>query len=204
MNFLDPELLPLAVAILIPGFVALRTYSLFVPMEVQSWSESLLEVFAYGMVNYALFFWLADLASSLQEAHPVGAWLLGIAFLFATPAGIAVLWNFLRRSDRLQPWVLHPTPSGWDHHFDRGEPCWVLCHLKSGALVGGLYGTDSLASSHPREPDIYLEEVWQVDEDGKFQERIESTDGMYVQVSDCELVEFFELSRVENRETDGG
>lgn len=192
MNFLEPRLLPLAVAILIPGFVAMKSYSLLVPMERQAWPDVLLEVFAYGMVNYAVFFWLADLAASLQQSDPRLGYLLGVVFLFGTPVGLAVGANVALRSERLRPWVLHPTPTGWDHFFGKGERCWVLCHLSDGSLVGGLYGTDSLASSHPRDPDIYLEEVWRVTEDGVFEERIESTAGMYVQVEDCQLVEFFE------------
>lgn len=197
MNFLDPQLLPLAVAILIPGFVAMKVYSLLVPMEREVWSDQLLEVFAYGMVNYALLFWLADAAGSLQSSEPTVSYLLGVVYLFVAPVLLAVAANSILRSDLLRPHVLHPVPTGWDHFFGKGESCWVLCRLKNGELVGGLYGTDSLASSHPREPDVYLQAVWRVDEQGRFQERIEGTAGMYVQVDDCRLIEFFETGHVD-------
>jgi hypothetical protein len=40
--------------------------------------------------------------------------------------------------------------------------------------------------------DIYVSEVWQIDEHGEFKERIVGTMGMLIRREDCELIEFLE------------
>jgi hypothetical protein len=50
----------------------------------------------------------------------------------------------------------------------------------------------SHASSFPNEEDIYVSEVWQLDEGGQFKQRIEGTMGMLIRREDCELIEFLE------------
>jgi hypothetical protein len=48
----------------------------------------------------------------------------------------------------------------------------------------------SYASSHPYAKDLYIEEVWKLDERYSFTERVRNSDGMLVSMSDCTLVEF--------------
>jgi len=190
MDLLNEDTLWLVVMFLIPGFVALKAYSLLVPSEPRDWPGSVLEIFTYGMVNFGLFFWVWGFAL----AH-TGFWanVLRVVFLFVLPAILALVVHRILCSDRLRPWVIHPTPTGWDHFFGKGEPCWVLFRLKTGEMIGGFYGTESLASSYPQMPDIFVEEVWKVDDTGKFEKKIDRTEGMYVSMSECRLVEFFSV-----------
>ena len=55
-----------------------------------------------------------------------------------------------------------------------------------------VYGADSYATSYPDEPQIYLEEVWKLDEEGKFTEKINASRGIVVLEKDISSVEFFE------------
>jgi len=69
----------------------------------------------------------------------------------------------------------------------------VLFHLKSGETLGGLYSTDSISSSFPSDPDIYVEEVWRIDAEGRFLAPIEQSTGALVRRDECTHLEFFDL-----------
>ena len=60
MEILELELVPLAIALLVPGLVAVKVYDLLVPGERRDWTASVLEVFAYGTLNFSLWFWALD------------------------------------------------------------------------------------------------------------------------------------------------
>ncbi|WP_407921100.1 DUF6338 family protein [Acetivibrio mesophilus] len=70
-------------------------------------------------------------------------------------------------------------------------------HLKSGKLIGGLYAGESFASSFPYKEDIYISEVWGVNEKGEFLDRIEGTKGMWISKDYFDYIEFFEITNSE-------
>ena len=59
------------------------------------------------------------------------------------------------------------------------------------ATLGGLYNGESFASSYPESQDIYLGEVWKVDEQGRFQSRIDATMGALVNHDVIDYLEFY-------------
>ena len=60
---------------------------------------------------------------------------------------------------------MHLVPTAWDYQFGRlREAHWVLVELKDGSRVAGFFGTRSFASSHPEERDIFIEQVYHIDE----------------------------------------
>lgn len=65
----------------------------------------------------------------------------------------------------------------------------MLFHLKDGAVVGGFCGDRSLASSHPQPQDIYVEQVWELDDQNSFVRPIEGTQGLIIRMDECSHVE---------------
>ena len=177
----------------VPGFVASAVYDLLVPSARRETGRSMLEVISYSMVNLAFASWLIPwlLRKDLVAARP-GLFALGAFFVLAvSPALLAIGLYRLRTSRLATRWVHHPMPSGWDFFFARRRPCWILFHLKNGKRVGGYFGPDSCASSFPVEPDVYVQDVWRVDERGRFVENVEGNAGMVVRYADCSLMEFY-------------
>lgn len=177
----------------LPGFVVLKTYDLLVPREHRDFSGSVIEIVAYSIVNLALVNPLLPLLEGGEFAseQPHLFYLRAVAILFLPPITIAVIIFKLRNAPWMLRFIRHPLPSGWDFYFGQRKKCWVLFHLKSGELVGGLFDVDSFASAYPRDPEIYLRNVWAVDRSGKFKHRIEESDGIIVRAAECSLVEFF-------------
>jgi len=53
------------------------------------------------------------------------------------------------------------------------------------------FDTNSFASSYPAEEQIYIEEVWDLDEKGKFIKPIERSKGIIISEKEISSVEFF-------------
>jgi len=58
--------------------------------------------------------------------------------------------------------------------------------------MGGRFDKRSFASSYPAEEQIYLEEVWNLSSDGKFETAVERSQGVIVSCSEILAVEFFQ------------
>ena len=65
----------------------------------------------------------------------------------------------------------------------------------NGRIIGGLYGPDSFTSSYPEKEDVYLQEIWKIDEAGRFMERIPGSKGVLVNYDVVEYIEFFNINR---------
>lgn len=195
MNIWELNKLLLFLIFFIPGFISLKIYDLIIPGERRDFSKSLLEVLGYSSLNYAAFSWLIFLIYSrkLYQNHTNWFLLSLVIVLFIAPAAwpfIFVIlfdkWKFLSK------FIIHPIPKAWDYIFGKRKSFWVIVHLKDGRRIGGKYDTKSFASSYPAEEQIYLEEVWRLDEKGKFIEPIERTKGILILGREISMIEFFE------------
>lgn len=176
-----------------PGFVATSVYRLLVPSPRRDPAGFALELASYGMVNLALVSWMVPfvLDRELVRERP---WVFALgmcAMLLVVPTVLAVITFLIRRSRWATRWLQHPMPTAWDFLFAQRRMLWVLFHLKDGRRIGGYFGRNSFASSHPLEPDIYVENIWHVDAQGRFTERIEGNAGLIIRFADCYLMEFY-------------
>lgn len=112
-------------------------------------------------------------------------WFLVAVFLWPVIAGV-VLTFFIRiewvdaQLDRLGLGYVDRTPSAWDWAIDVHESRWVRVYLRDGTVIGGLYGTSSFASLYSTQRDVYLEQMWQLDEKNNFVEPMVNTDGVWI------------------------
>jgi hypothetical protein len=94
---------------------------------------------------------------------------------------------------------LHPgraaAPSPWDHAFSRLDEGWVRVRFADGRWLGGWYGAHSSASSRPFGRELFVEEAWVVDLDGRFTGRMHAPGGMVIHCSDAIAVDFLPSRR---------
>jgi len=194
MDIWQVDKLVLFLGFFIPGFISLKVYDLLVPGERRDFSKSLLEAVGYSALNYAALSWLIILihSKSFYDNYRVCYFL----FLFLIMFVIPILWPFVFL--KLSSWtpiakhvVRHPIQEPWDYVFARRQSSWVIVHFRDGRRIGGRFDTNSFASSGPAEEQIYLEEVWELDEKGRFIEPIERSEGIIILGEDITAVEFF-------------
>lgn len=192
MPDLTIERLQLFLLVVMPGIIAIKVYDLFYPPEKRDFGSSLMEAAAYGLINLAV--WIVPLFYINQkewiENHPF--WYAGcsILFLVVSPILLALLTAKVRNFKWVAKHLGYPTRTAWDEFFRRRQECWILFYLKNGMMVGGYFGEHSYATTYPQPPEIYVEEVYRVDDVGEFVEIVEGTKGMLIRSADCERVEF--------------
>lgn len=191
MDIWEIDKLFLFIAFVIPGFISLKFYQLLYPGVLRNASDQLVDAVAYSCVNYALLLWLILIveSSSLQVVHQNFYYLFYAFVLFVAPIIWVLLWSWLRTRELFQKNAPHPVAKPWDFVFQQRKQYWVIVYLKSGEQIGGKFSTKSFASSAPADEQIYLEEVWLV-ENRVLQRAVKGSAGVLIGASEISHIEF--------------
>lgn len=197
------------VYLITPSVVALWVHDQFGPSEQRDWLGMLFWLVSYGAFNFLVYYLLSPLINSIippiTAPNPLGKGFIDYrSILFAAfimPAIVGFITGILPQATWFQKLfrgkLLHPTPTAWDFIFgDRTKSYLIMFHHKSGAKIVGLYSTKSYVSSFPTSQEIYVEEVWQIDEQGGWIDPIEDSAGAFIKMEECT---HFELVHVGTR-----
>jgi len=199
-KLLSPEVLNLFVFFVVPGVIARLAYDLLVPAERRKPTDEMLGFITFSVVHLGLFHWLLELVAA-PSSDGNGAFWRTISRIFVIvilPAGEAVAAACILKSRWVSRWVVNTLPKPWDFYFDQRKPCWMILRLKSGGMIGGFFGSDSYATAYPHPEQVYLEQIWQLDNDGKFVKKIDNTRGAIVAFAECTTMELFEVLEASN------
>ena len=198
----------IVLAFVVPGFVMSFVRSQFATGRPQKGTDQVLMYLTLSAINYAVFSWLVAIlvVTDFPREHPFWAAFLWYVVILLGPAalgaalGIAIQRDLLRplfAKLRLQP--VHIVPTAWDYQFGRlREAHWVLVRLKDGSTVAGFFGPSSFASSDPEERDVFIEQVYRIDENEAWH-RMSEGHGALVLGDEIRSVEFWPV--VSERET---
>jgi hypothetical protein len=173
----------------------MSVYRLLMPARRLDWGEAIVQGLFYGVLNFlTLYPLIARLASeAFRAAHPFWTWAGLVATLGLIPAAWPFAFRAVFKSGHVSKRIQIPYPTAWDYFFDLREPAFVLVHLRTGGLLGGLWGPKSYAGSFPNDGDIYLEAVYQLNPEGEFKDPIPSTLGALLRRDEYSHVEFFRV-----------
>ncbi|WP_413061535.1 DUF6338 family protein [Sphingomonas carotinifaciens] len=159
--------------LLAPGIIILWTRSRFrdtvPPNLADKVANYAIASIAYGAASYPVFYF--------NGGVELPSWLWQFLLTVALPLVVGIAFVFFDRSERfyelterlgLRP--VHHTPTAWDYTFRKREPSFALVHLNDGSEVAGAWIERSFASSTSGDRDIYLEQMFQIGEDGKWSE----------------------------------
>jgi len=178
------------VAFVLPGFVSLKVWDLLVPGERRNFDGALVDVVAYSTLDFAALFWLISplLAGQLSN---FSSWLAITVIFIGAPAFWPIFWKWLRTRRWISRFTVHPLARPWDYVFSKREPAWIIVHLKNGSAVGGRYGEHSFASSWPVAEQLYLEELWELDEKCRFVAPVPQSRGAIILHDEILAVQLF-------------
>jgi hypothetical protein len=190
--FENAQTFALFLVFFLPGFVSLKVYDALTPSERRDFSKSIYEVIAYSTLNNALLYPLVVwLWTRNVQVPSLAVWLCGALVLVVFPSLWPFLWLGILKSKLFSRYFVHPLQKPWDFIFSQRKPYWVIVHSKNLGRVAGVYGDRSFASSNPAPPQIYLEEVWQLDDAGKFVRAVDQSEGILIPESEILAIEFF-------------
>jgi hypothetical protein len=177
----------------VPGFISIKVYDLLVPAERRNFQSTLAEAIGYSAVNFAILLPLV-----VAVAYGYGLldglwWQLVTSYVVLLIAPVLWPWLFVRIiRPRFSKVFVNPIPKPWDVVFRQRGESWIIVHLTDGRRVGGRFARGSEASSYPAEEQLYIKEVWRLDENGRFVERVDRTGGIIVSGRTIEAIEFFD------------
>lgn len=180
--------------LLIPGFVALGVRSQFMRGFSPSQSkENLVIYLAFSSVYDTLVVrfiepeWMTDSTIWFLVIFIIVPAIIGLLL------GINVQRNFIRGAlSRIGIFTTHAFPTAWDWVFSRGvSEQLVLVTLKDGTQFSGLFGLESFASSIPNERDLYIQWLYDIDEEGIWIPVDEEGKGVLISASEISTVEFW-------------
>ena len=180
----------------LPGYVIVRVINTLCPGRKNSDAVNLLKSIGYSVINIALWGWLYRICIELNNK----AWwyylILTLAVLITS--SITGLSIGLIRYCGIIRWIIlkifkiqieKPIPTAWDNIFSsRKNGCWVIVSLGNGKHIGGRYSTKSHASSDQEYRDLFLEETYEVDENGW--KKIPDTEGVWISPNEIKKIEF--------------
>ncbi|KPV94635.1 hypothetical protein AN214_03352 [Pseudoalteromonas sp. P1-9] len=193
MNIWEADKLLLFIAFVIPGFLSIKVYQLIFPGTERPVSSMLVDAISYSCINYSILFVpiYYFFESDIKSLIPTLLFYFCVLFLF--PIIWVIVWKYIRTRNFFQKSAPHPTSKPWDWVFEKRESYWVKVVLKDGTIIGGLYSHNSFSSSAPAPEQIYLEEVWILDEEGAFKRKKNQTKGVIILNSEISHIELREL-----------
>ena len=191
----------LILAFIVPGLVASFVRAQFVTGRSPSHTEAALSYFVLSAIYYALALPAIEYALSIQRAGYLKA-AIWIGLIFAGPAifglllGISAQKGIFRRVlrwCRLNP--VHVMPTAWDWKASTMQKSWVLVVLKDDTKFAGLCGVNSFLSTDQKERDLYLEKVYDVDDDNTWHPRENS---VLITGGEIKTIEFWPYRKEES------
>jgi hypothetical protein len=182
MEHLTAENLHWFLVFVVPGFISMKVYDLFVPSPRRDFSKSILEVMSFSSINLAILYPFVGTAWDDKRS---------LLVLFIAPILWPVLYAWVSSWSIVRRHTLHPIAKPWDYVFSKCGPLWVIAHMKDGRRIGGIYDKRSFASSYPADEQLYLQEIWRLDETGAFKERVDRSRGILLAARDIDALEFF-------------
>jgi len=194
---LNVQVLPIFLFYVVPGVVATSVYCYLIPSERRKLADYLVELIAFSIFYLALFFGLISLLYVPEvQSRAYLFYPLVLVAIFIVPAFLGWLGSYLMQAPWLRRFakiVVHPVPRAWDHVFKRGESYWIVFHLKNGKKIGGYYSSESFVSGYPNAQEIYVQEMWRLDEFGRFNTKVDRTAGGYFKSEDWDYIEFLSV-----------
>ncbi len=190
----------LILSFLAPGLIILSIRSQFVTGRKPPYSEAVLYYFITSIIYYAIALPFMDLTQHVAGWRQVG-WVVVIVIfpaLIGLFLGVNSQRGWLRRlmrSSGLNP--VHEMPTAWDWKFGQQRDLWILVTLKDGIKFAGFFGAQSFVSSNPLERDMYIQWVYDRDEDDNWQ--IKSEKGVYIPHSEIKTVEMWPFNYQEHQ-----
>ncbi|MDZ7860599.1 MAG: DUF6338 family protein [Candidatus Krumholzibacteriota bacterium] len=192
MDIWSIDKIQLFLAFFIPGFISIKTYSLLVPGERFDFTKQLAEVIGYSALNYAVFSWmLIPQISNCISNHTYLLIIVILVVLLIAP----ILWPIIILKILKWKWVKEHVISSiskpWDYVFGKKESYWAIVHLKDGRKIAGVYAAKSFSSSYPAKEQIYLEQVWMLSDEGKFERKVARSKGILIIGDEILAIELF-------------
>lgn len=189
----------------VPGYIIEEVVSSIIPIKRREEGIKLIRCLMYSVVNNALWFsWGLNLLLKIKATSQIWFWALLSLSVIVTGLitglviGLIKAKGLFRRLfnkcfSRFGVNLEHPIPSAWDYVFKNfTEGAWVTIRMDNDKFIRGKFYTNSFASSDEDYRDLYLEEVYILDENEEWV-KINRSKGMWLSPDTIKHIEFLTI-----------
>ena len=191
------ETLLITSVFVIPGFIIDGIIDAFCPSGKRKNGTYLLYCLLYSIVHCSICSWAYILVWDIRTKNLthfllllcviaiIGAVLLGVIIgLFKSKQWIRKIIRKINKS------VKNPIPTAWDYvFFNQNEPIFVIVTLNDDSKIYGYYGYNSYSSSDIEERDLYLERIYTLGDNNKWQRENDDA-GILIKQANIKTIEF--------------
>ena len=193
-GLLTPEKVGLALIFAVPGLIILYVRGQFVANKRPSLADASLSYLTLSLAYQAIVFPVTQSIVAAKTALWLNT-LQWFALLFIGPALLGGLIGLNARQGwtrsllaTLKVNTSHPIDAAWDWKFTACDTCWVLAVLKDGTKWAGYLGAGSFLSSDPGERDLYIEQVYSIDDKDQWTAK---GSGVWIASGELQSIEFW-------------
>ncbi|MFA1822989.1 DUF6338 family protein [Virgibacillus oceani] len=183
----------------VPGFIIDSIYRVFVPQKDVTGQSILLRFLVFSTINYIVVFPILILLSRIPyiQSNVQFKLYVSILVIFSISVSIALIIPVIFNKGWVRTLLqkigintIHIIPTSWDYQFNKNKPSYLIVYLEDGGIVFGYWGSDSFASSIRNDKDLYLEKIFDVNEDNEWIE-ITNNKGIWIQATSIKYIEFY-------------
>ena len=176
-----------------PGFLFIKINNLLIASNDNDFSKKWYDAIAYGVIFSGVTY-----TAYLMLGAYLPAYIFPIIGMVIAPSIMPFIFKKIRSKHFFHKYILRPEVSAWDYIFSSRRSYWIILHLKNGSNIAGVYSVKSFTSAFPHKQDIYLEELWQLDDNQKFLTKIPRSAGLWISADEISSIEFFDYEEENN------
>ena len=182
---------------ILPGFLIKGIINSLSPPKKTSEGIYFLSCLAYSICNCAIWSWLYNIIYSLHDCSPYWYWVLLVLTTIIGSTIIAVIVGIFKQKalfgkllNKLHLNFINPIPTAWDYCFSKQESSWLIITTTDDKTILGLYADSSFASSEQEERDIYIERIYDKNDEDDVWIENERSNGIYISKDMIKTIEF--------------
>lgn len=208
-KLLSPETFEFFARYLLAGYVVILVRSRFVHGARTKTGELLIEAVIFSLLVQAALYFTSPALGWFWSVIGTPFTLPGKLTLFAEVLLIPAILGFILGKNLSSGWnnailrklsmpIVHPARRAHDFAFGNDRnPCLVILTYDDGTVVRGYFGENSLAASDDARSDIYLERLYDEDQDGQWVELSPGRSGL-ISLAGLRSIEFLDEEEAED------
>lgn len=180
---------------LIPGYIINSIVNNMVPSKTRLESEKILHCIGYSILELAIWYWLFKFIKKLPDDL---YWLILICIIIITSCILGFVIGLLKKKEIIREILKKHNivfennyPTAWDFKFSELGNRKLTVALSNGTFIRGVYHNKSCASSDNTYRDIYLENVYMLDNEDRCCQA-SNADGVWIAPEKIMWISFME------------
>jgi hypothetical protein len=181
----------------VPGFISWKTLQLRTPSGEQQAAEVLFEIFVASVAT-ALIWTRVHWANWPDTLS--GVILLAIE-IFVTPIVFALCLEYVLTELAKRNLITSSHPRAWDYFFNSlalrsATGSFLIVTTKNSGKIAGAYVEPAYASLWPYDRDLFIGELWQLNDGDQPSKRVEGSIGLYLSADNIDTIEVLDYVQV--------